>query len=290
MAANQRTQPSYNSRRHITDRNMIPLTGSNFRYSDSTLARHVIGYTDSGGVGVSGIEKELNAEITSDNGSKDSTLKDAKGNDIPNFKATGSSNTEQKYVKLTLDYHIQKIAENVLDAGDITGAVVVLDVDTFDILAMASRPNFDQNNVGMYIDTGGTALLNKAITPYSTEGISKPLSPLLPLDKATPLQAAEAACIIAAGGMHKEINLVEGIASQEGSIIKSMRKNKSERVIPKTDAKQMGNEISYGIWSVGYFPQDKPKYALAVMVENGKQGSASAAYKEISNNIMKIRK
>ncbi len=290
MAANQRTQPSYTSRRHITDRNMIPFTGSNRRYSDSTLARHVIGYTDSGGVGVSGIEKELDAEIISGNDSKDSTLKDAKGNDIPNFKATGFVDAEQKYVKLTLDYHIQKIAENVLDDTDITGAVVVLDVDSFDILAMASRPDFDQNNVGRYIDTGGTALLNRAVTPYSTEGIYEILFPLLTSDKATPLQAAEAACTIAAGGMHKEINLVEGIVSQDGSIIKSMRKNKSVRVIPKADAKQMSNEIFYGIWAIGYFPYDNPKYALAVMAENSNQYSASSVYKEISDSIMKIRK
>ncbi|WP_290647871.1 penicillin-binding protein 2 [Aquisalimonas sp.] len=46
-------------------------------------------------------------------------------------------------VVLTLDSHLQRVAEQAL--GEETGAVVALDVDNGDILALASTPSFDPN-------------------------------------------------------------------------------------------------------------------------------------------------
>lgn len=288
MAANQRTNQTQTTRGAITDRNMIPLTGADKRYTNDSLARHVIGYTDSFGMGVSGIEKELDAEISSKSQSAHSSLKDAKGNDIPSFKTADTRTEQLKHIKLTLDYHIQNIAENVLDESGITGAAVVLDTENFDILAMASRPNFDQNNVAEYISSDGTALLNRATTPYNASAISDSLLGVVTDSEITPLQAAEAACTIAAGGMHKQINLVEGIVLENGYVIKSMRKNKSERIIQKAIAKQINSEISGGIWAIGYFPHDKPQYALAVAVENGI--SPQSVYSEIKERIILLNR
>ena len=66
-------------------------------------------------------------------------------------------------VKLTIDYHIQKIVENILDEDKKNGAVIITDVETGDIVAMASRPNFDQDDIDKYLDREDMALYNKGI-------------------------------------------------------------------------------------------------------------------------------
>ncbi len=46
-------------------------------------------------------------------------------------------------VHLTIDFHLQKLAEDLL--GEEAGAIVALDPQTGDLLALASRPSFDPN-------------------------------------------------------------------------------------------------------------------------------------------------
>ncbi|NLJ78938.1 MAG: penicillin-binding protein 2, partial [Tissierellia bacterium] len=70
---------------------------------------------------------------------------------------------EPSGVKLTVDYHIQREVERILDRGESRGAAIVADVKTGSILAMASRPNFDQNNIYKYLDRGDMSLYNKAV-------------------------------------------------------------------------------------------------------------------------------
>lgn len=168
MAASQRTDEK-SERCDIVDRSLIPFTG-NFA-QPTALARHIIGYTDSSGTGLSGIEKALDSEIKYYGNEKGRFLKDACGNAISAFKATDGG--DKKFVKLTLDYHIQQIVENLLDNYGITGAVVILDVDSFDVLAMASRPNYNSDDVNSYIASSGTELLNRAVSQYNAGSIFK---------------------------------------------------------------------------------------------------------------------
>lgn len=286
MAASQRTLETDFKRNVITDRNMIPLTGEEIRYTDDSLARHVIGYIDAFGEGISGIEKEFNDELSATEKKAHAKLKDAKGNEIPNFKTDDFETQTKKYVKLTLDYNIQNIAENVLDENYATGAVIVLCTDNFDVLAMASRPNFDQNDIAKHISSGETALINRAQTPYRANEIYSAFPFLFTDAQITPLQAAEAICTVAAKGTRKQINMVDGIALENGYIIKSMRKSNQKRILPKSTAKQLPNEIIGGVWATGYFPLDNPKYAVSVLVENGED--ASNIYNEIKTRLIEL--
>ena len=70
---------------------------------------------------------------------------------------------EPNGVKLTVDYHIQKIVENILDSERKNGAVIVADVESGDIVAMASRPNFNQKDIDEYLDRDDMVLYNKAV-------------------------------------------------------------------------------------------------------------------------------
>ncbi len=71
-------------------------------------------------------------------------------------------------VRLTLDTMLQRLAQNAL-AGR-TGAVVLLDASTGEVLAMASSPTFDPNRLEEEWDRLGEdpsgPLLNRALQPY----------------------------------------------------------------------------------------------------------------------------
>src|SRR5690606_33685025 len=70
---------------------------------------------------------------------------------------------EPSGVKLTIDYRIQKIVENILDEVNEKGAVVVADMESGEILALASRPSFNQKNIEDYLNRKDMSLYNKAI-------------------------------------------------------------------------------------------------------------------------------
>lgn len=112
-------------RGRILDRHGVVLaetTDTKLRnYPLKALAAHVIGYT---GQHVDGrpqegrlrIEQQFNAALQS-------------GSDL----------------RLTLDVRVQKIAEDVLKEANSNGAIVVLDTQSSEVLAMASWPSYDLN-------------------------------------------------------------------------------------------------------------------------------------------------
>lgn len=66
--------------------------------------------------------------------------------------STEEADPWRNHLVLTIDKRFQSIVEEVMDKSFLKGAVVVIDVPSGDVLALASRPNFDQNSVGKYID------------------------------------------------------------------------------------------------------------------------------------------
>jgi penicillin-binding protein 2 len=70
-------------------------------------------------------------------------------------------------VVLTLDSRIQKLTQNALAAGCEKGAAVVMDVVTGDILAMASLPAYDQNNIAASFASEDAPFINRAVSGYS---------------------------------------------------------------------------------------------------------------------------
>ncbi len=129
------------------------------RYNSESLARHVIGYINkSDNKGIVGIEKSMNQLL--DRGGSDSLVAvvDSYEAIIPSlgFRKIETNDLNEKYaIKLSLDYHIQDITEQVMKTNNINGSAVVIDINSGDILAMVSTPDFDQNNIGDYIGNGG---------------------------------------------------------------------------------------------------------------------------------------
>ncbi len=142
-------------RQFISDNKLtrqIYLVASSKRYyPQSTLASHVIGFTNSDGVGIYGLEKSYNNVLEGTSG-RYVTAQDAHSQDMPFEYETYVEKEDGANIVTTLDLSIQYELENQLKAtmieskanNRVTG--IVMDVNTGGILAMATYPNFDLNN------------------------------------------------------------------------------------------------------------------------------------------------
>lgn len=147
------------------------------RYGETTLAPHVIGYIDSEKNGVSGIEKAYNQYLTENRGKLTVSFQvDAVGRVLAGMdKTVTDSNFSSKAgVVLTLDSRIQNIAESALRQSRIeSGAVLVLQVGTGELLAVASIPDFHPERVGESLTAENSPLINKAFCSYSVGSVFK---------------------------------------------------------------------------------------------------------------------
>lgn len=144
----------------------VAIIGRSKRYGDEGLASHVIGYiNESKNVGVSGLEKYFDKELGENGEKKVGAILDAQSRVIPGFGyiVMKNDNVTPKNIMTTLDSEIEKICEEELDKNKYIGSIVVLDSKSGDVLAMASRPNFDQDNVGDHLESNDKELYNKAI-------------------------------------------------------------------------------------------------------------------------------
>ncbi len=95
-------------------------------------------------VGKSGIERELQEQLKGNDGTNYKVI-DALGREVRMnlFKQNIEDKevVEGNDVYLTIDYTLQMVAENQL--GEQAGAIVAMDVNTGEILAMASSPSYD---------------------------------------------------------------------------------------------------------------------------------------------------
>lgn len=139
------------------------------RYSDDNLLTHTIGYLKkSDGTPQSGIEKSMNDILDDNNAEYISVFRastNSKGLDILDGSIeTIRDNEEDEHLRLTIDSKIQKIIEDVVDNEENPTAVIVSDVESGEILAMSSRPNYNQNNIADYINSDNRELENRTVS------------------------------------------------------------------------------------------------------------------------------
>lgn len=147
------------------------------RYADDGLCVHTVGYVNSDGEGVSGIEKYYDKLLNEQKG----TLKivcdvDARSNALQGENLSAESENYNSFagVALTIDRDIQKICENALQEFNIgKGAAVVLDIKTSEIRGIASVPEFSQNNPASSLGSEDAPFINRAVTPYAVGSVFK---------------------------------------------------------------------------------------------------------------------
>lgn len=147
------------------------------RYDNNSAARHLTGYLNQADqIGQSGIEKSYEKVLDLNKEGSLGVVTDARYNLLKGLgyrmiEPVGKNKVLN--VKLTLDYHIQKIAEAALTQSNLNGAVVVEDISNGDILAMVSKPDFDPNHVADFLSSPDNALFNRAVASYNLGSIFK---------------------------------------------------------------------------------------------------------------------
>ncbi len=164
-------------------------------YPLGNFASQLIGFTGTDGQGLDGIEEEYDSVLTGVPG-KSISVKTAKGASMPynvgdNVPAKSGDN-----LVLTIDETVQQDLENNLNQALIANKVsdrvtgIVMNVNTGEILAMATAPGFDPNNPFVISDTTvkkqistltgnalKTATTQALETQWRNKAISEPYEP-----------------------------------------------------------------------------------------------------------------
>ncbi|MEA4892760.1 MAG: penicillin-binding protein 2 [Peptococcaceae bacterium] len=135
------------------------------RYGPDSLARHLAGYmVKAEAKGIFGLEKDYNELLQGQEpelvigGVRDAWGKMLQGLVTPQEP---SQDVSRRDIVTTVHAGLQKAAEQAADAYMSKGAAVVLSIDTAEVLASVSRPNFDQNRISQYLN-GGDQLIDRA--------------------------------------------------------------------------------------------------------------------------------
>ncbi len=139
------------------------------RYRQDGFLAHIIGYVSATGMeGQAGLEKSYN-QLLQKGGSRQEVLllQDGRGQAIPGINLkVNSEDQDRNALVLTIDARVQQLAETIMNKSIARGAVVVMDVHSKEILAMASRPTYNQYRVNEYLSDLQSPLLNRALSSY----------------------------------------------------------------------------------------------------------------------------
>lgn len=124
-------------------------------------------------VGKSGVEETYDGLLRGVNGSRD-VIVNSHGKEVG---VLGQELAQPgKDLKLTIDLDLQRVAEQALEGKN--GAIVAMDPHTGEILAMASRPNFDPNQFSVKLTRDyWSQILNDPNHPLLNKAIQAQLAP-----------------------------------------------------------------------------------------------------------------
>ncbi|WP_456786402.1 peptidoglycan D,D-transpeptidase FtsI family protein [Cellulomonas sp. P5_C5] len=138
-------------------------------YPNNTLAGNVIGFVNSNGVGLAGLEASLDDRLTGTAGSE-TYERGRKGQAIPGGYSVDTPATQGDSVQLTLLSDVQWKAQSALDAqvaatGASSGSLIVMDTRTGEIYALADSGSVDPNHPGE-----GSGSLSSAVSDVFEPG------------------------------------------------------------------------------------------------------------------------
>ncbi|MCL5115832.1 MAG: penicillin-binding protein 2 [Firmicutes bacterium] len=164
------------SRLNLTGIATIPVTGR--EYPDGTLASQVLGMVGADNQGLAGIEYADNKLLAGKPGSWTVRV-DAQGNPMLQWQQAYVPPTPGDTVQLTIDSNIEAVAQKWLKWGikrahATNGTVVIMNVHTGGIVALANWPNFNPNN---YANATPMEETNYAVQdPFPPGSIFKPVT------------------------------------------------------------------------------------------------------------------
>lgn len=275
------------------------------RYSKENLLSHTIGYINKAeNRGETGIEKVYDEFLR--NTDKTSFFVEY---DKDKSIVLGSSyyvdNVLDPYepagVMLTIDMRIQKIVESVLDFSGVKGAVIVTDIEEGDILALASRPNFDQDDIMKYLSKDDMALYNKAIqASYPPGSIFKIVVLLTALEEQADFLSRTFHCkgyevinntTIKCSNSHGDISLKDGFAKSCNSVFIQIGKELgAKKIISMAKRLGLGSKINIGLLEEieGILPEGEELLGPAIGNISIGQGKIEVTPLQIANILQII--
>ncbi|MFJ8583323.1 peptidoglycan D,D-transpeptidase FtsI family protein [Streptomyces sp. NPDC093595] len=144
-------------------------------YPNGNLAAGILGYVNADGHGGGGLESMLDEELAGKDG--EITYAQSGGRRVPTAGARETPAVPGSDIELTIDRDIQwaaqqAITEQVEASAADRGYVIVQDVRTGEVLAMANAPGFDPNDLSRADAAAmGNAALQDAYEPGSTSKV-----------------------------------------------------------------------------------------------------------------------
>ncbi len=211
------------------------------RYPEGEAAAHVVGFTDTGGAGLSGMELVHNAELLGQAGQR-TVMRDRLGRVVEDVGEQASP-VQGQDITLSIDSKVQffawqRLRDAVRDHHALGGSAVVLDVQTGEVLALANYRSAEANAVASKRTgkAGSKGLRNSAITDTFEPGSTmKPFTAALALERgpwtpATRIDTAPGRIVIAGAPItdshpHGTLTLAEVIqkSSNVGTVKMAMQ-------------------------------------------------------------------
>lgn len=119
-------------------------------YPNNNFLSHVIGTTNTDGVGLGGVELSYNKELSGVPGMRIAELNADKDDEIPYAISSFTEPINGSDVTLTIDEKMQEFAEKAADIAlndnkAKSASVMIMDVESGAILAMTNKPDFNPN-------------------------------------------------------------------------------------------------------------------------------------------------
>ena len=154
------------------------------QYPEGEAAAHVVGFTNTDDKGQEGIELAFNSQLGGKNGTR-RVIKDRLGRVVEDIGETVAP-TDGKDIQLSVDSKVQffayqKLRDAVLQHKAKAGSVVVLDVQTGEVLALANYPSYVP---GKRSNLTPAQMRNRALTDTFEPGSTmKPFIAAMALEK-----------------------------------------------------------------------------------------------------------
>ncbi len=142
--------------------------------TENTVAEHLIGYLDTSGHGVCGLEADFDDILYSDKFINIRYSCDAKGNLLyDDVKIDFDESVYDNSVVTTIDLTMQNIVQKAMH-NTAKGAALVLEASSGKIRAMVSKPSYNLTSVKDYLNDKDSALINRALSAYDVGSVFKP--------------------------------------------------------------------------------------------------------------------
>lgn len=159
-------------------------------YGDDEIkntAIHLLGYLNSDGEAVCGLQKAYNDTLYNPNPISVTFQTDALGGALLGVEANIGDHTDvyKSGIVTTIDRNIQEICDS--EISKVKGAVAVIKSGTGEVIALSSSPGFSYDDISAALDDEDSPFMNRALSQYNLGSIFKVCIAAAALEKGIPI-------------------------------------------------------------------------------------------------------